>query len=72
MLAWINMIIRNGNPVALKELLDRLEGKVIERHELEAKIPVNLIFTPFPVREQPKLIEARDVVEGEGKLIETS
>jgi hypothetical protein len=63
------MVIKRGNGVALGELLNRLEGKVIERHELEAKLPVTLVFQP--VVKRPELpagevidVEAKEVTEG--------
>lgn len=35
-----------GNIVATKEMLDRLDGKVAERHRIEGELPIRLIFVP--------------------------
>jgi len=35
-----------GNMVATKEMLDRIDGRVVERHKLEAELPVKLLFVP--------------------------
>ncbi len=35
-----------GNVVAIKELLDRVDGKVAERHKIEGELPVKIIFVP--------------------------
>jgi hypothetical protein len=43
---WVDMVVKSGNMQALAEMLNRLEGKVVERHELEAKMPVTLVFQP--------------------------
>ena len=71
-IAWLKLA-KTGNSQALNELLNRLEGKVTERHEFEA-MPVTLVFQPVlapPVGgiAPPELIEA-NVIEGEAKVIE--
>jgi len=38
-----------GNIVATKEMLDRIDGKVAERHKLEADIPIQLNFMPAQI-----------------------
>lgn len=35
-----------GNMVATKEMLDRIDGKVAERHKIEGELPVRIIFVP--------------------------
>ena len=35
-----------GDMRAIEELLNRIDGKVIERHKLEAEIPITLLFQP--------------------------
>jgi len=40
------MVLKRGNVQAMDMLLDRLEGKVIERHELEGSLPITLVFQP--------------------------
>ena len=35
-----------GSVVAIKELLDRIDGKVAERHKLDAELPVKIVFVP--------------------------
>ncbi len=37
---------KRGNIVAMKELLDRIDGKVAETHKIEAEIPIRLVFRP--------------------------
>jgi len=51
-------LLKRGNVQAFQELLNRIDGRVSERHELEAKIPVTLIFQPAP-----------QVIEGEGRTL---
>ena len=31
---------------AIKELLDRIDGKVAERHRIEGELPIRLVFVP--------------------------
>jgi hypothetical protein len=35
-----------GDLEAIKEILNRIDGKVLDKHEIDANIPVTLIFTP--------------------------
>ncbi len=55
-----------GNIVAIKELLDRIDGKVAETHRIEGKIPIKLIFVPALVLLQPKEKQG-EIIEGEAK-----
>jgi hypothetical protein len=56
----------DGNHEAQKEILNRIDGKVVEKHEVEGHVPVTLIFKPafqpnvevMPLAE--KLPEGRD------------
>jgi len=41
---------------AIKELLDRIDGKVVERHRLEGELPIRLVFVP-----------AKALLEGQGE-----
>jgi hypothetical protein len=55
---------KQGNIVATKELLDRIDGKVAERHRIEGEMPVKLLFVPAqellnaPERAQHQDLEA--------------
>ena len=31
---------------AIKEILDRIDGKVAERHQVEGELPIKLVFIP--------------------------
>lgn len=56
---------RLGNIVATKEMLDRIDGKVAERHRIEGELPIRLIFVPA---EQILELEAKqplEITEGE-------
>lgn len=53
-----------GNIIATKEMLDRIDGKVAERHKIEGELPVKLLFVPaqevLEIKEEdpaPKLLE---------------
>ena len=35
-----------GNMIAAKEILDRIDGRVVERHKLEGELPITLQFVP--------------------------
>jgi hypothetical protein len=37
-----------GDLEAIREILNRVDGKVIEKHEIDGQIPVTLIFSPAP------------------------
>ena len=37
---------RRGFPPIIKELLDRVEGKVPDTHKLESDVPITIIFKP--------------------------
>ncbi len=47
-----------GNMIATKEMFDRIDGKVIERHILEGTLPVTLVFKPAG-----EVIEAESIQE---------
>ena len=51
-----------GDMRAIEELLNRIDGKVIERHKLEAEIPITLRFLPAAL-----LVD--QAIEGEYKEI---
>jgi hypothetical protein len=66
--AWLDSIKR-GNSQALQELLNRFEGKVIEKHEVENKQSITLVFQP--VTRAGVLDEVGgQVVEGKFKELE--
>ena len=55
---------------AIKELMDRIDGKVIERHKVDMEIPITLVFTPayaLDNMDSQRVIEghARELVEGD-------
>ena len=61
--AWIKEG-KAGNIQAIKELLDRVDGKVVERHQVEGELPIKLLFVPASqVLEKQK----GQIVEGEVK-----
>lgn len=37
---------RLGNMTATKEMLERIDGKVAERHTIEGELPIKLLFIP--------------------------
>ena len=41
-----SMAVDDRNTEAMKELINRIDGKVVEKHEVENKTPVTLVFTP--------------------------
>ena len=50
---------------AIKELLDRIDGKVVERHRLEGELPVKLVFIPAKTMLEGNAHEsAQDTQEG--------
>ena len=55
----------NGNLIATKEMLDRVDGKVVETHKIEGELPIKLIFVPA----QQLLNNKVEVIEGEVKEI---
>ena len=65
------MATKHKNIQAAQEIFNRIDGKVIERHEIEGQLPIMLVFTPAQGIEkgQPtskaKELPAVDVVEGE-------
>jgi hypothetical protein len=38
--------VKGNQPALTKELLDRIEGKVTEKHQIENKRPMTIIFEP--------------------------
>ena len=53
-----------GNVVATKEILDRVDGKVKEVHEIEGELPIKLIFVPAKV-----IGSSAEFIEGEATEI---
>jgi len=53
---------RLGNIVATKEMLDRIDGRVAERHKIEGELPVKLMFVPAQELLENKTVE---ILEGE-------
>jgi len=41
-----SMAVDDRNTEAMKELINRIDGKVVEKHEIENKTPVTLVFAP--------------------------
>ena len=52
---------RLGNMVAIKEIADRVDGKVTETHKVEGDFPVLIQFLPADV-----MFKESDIIEGEG------
>ncbi len=69
--AIIKAIIKEakmGNISAVKEIMDRIDGKVAEVHRIDSENPVTLVFTPALALNPaplPPLIEDPRVIEGE-------
>lgn len=61
---------------ALQEIFNRIDGKVVEKHEIEGKSSITLIFSPanpaamVAALEKPKELEEAGIVEGE--FVETT
>jgi len=58
---------QRGETQAIRELLDRLEGKVAEKHEIEGQLPIKLVFQPI-VRETKEL--EGQAIDGEYKVLD--
>ena len=68
--AIINSLIQMGKTRelgAIKELLDRIDGKVAETHRIEGELPIKLIFIPAGEMnalqgqpERPRLAQGQD------------
>jgi len=56
---------------ALQEIFNRIDGKVVEKHEIEGKSSITLLFTPaspaamLAAVEKPKALEESGIIEGE-------
>jgi hypothetical protein len=62
----INMAVVGRNIQAIQEIFNRIDGKVIERHELDTKLPITLLFQPMIARS----VESEAViVDSEAKQI---
>ena len=59
---------KTGNIQALQEIFNRIDGKVIERHELEGALPITLVFQPV-VRSGVLDVPLGDVIEGQAREI---
>ena len=55
----LDMVVKRHNVQAMQELLNRIDGKVAEKHELEGVLPVMLVFKPA----EPKQLPEADVVD---------
>lgn len=67
--AWLDAIKR-GNSQALQELLNRFEGRVVEKHEVENKQSITLVFQPAGQVTEIAPREPKEVVEGEYEVLE--
>lgn len=38
--------VKGNQPALTKELLDRIEGKVTNKHQIESELPVKILFVP--------------------------
>ena len=50
-----------GNIQAVKELLDRIDGKVVETHRIEGELPIKLVFGPAEGvlgQDKPSIVES--------------
>jgi hypothetical protein len=56
-----------GNLEAIKEIMNRVDGKVVERHEIENKTPVTLVFMPAQTTQVEYMPEANSQVEDQEK-----
>ena len=55
---------RLGNLAATKEMLDRIDGKVVDTHKIEGEVPITIQFVPA---EQILSVPAPTLQEGEDK-----
>ena len=54
---------------AQQEILNRIDGKVIEKHEIDGQgLPVMLVFRPA----EPKALPEANIIEGEAREIDDS
>lgn len=44
--ALLDLAVKRGNIQAIQEIMNRIDGKVIERHEVENKQSITLVFQP--------------------------
>jgi len=47
-----DMAVADRNTQAIQEIFNRIDGRVIERHEVEQRIPVTIVFKPAPEAQQ--------------------
>lgn len=52
---------------AIEELLNRIDGKVAERHKIEGEMPVQILFVPAA---QILTKEKGRIIEGESRMLE--
>ena len=50
---------RLGNIIATKELLDRIDGKVVETHKIEGEMPIKILFVPAQ-----QLLDEKEQIQG--------
>jgi nucleoside permease NupC len=56
-----------GNMVATKEMLDRIDGRVVETHKIEGELPIKLVFVPAA---QILGVEKKEeIIEGESREV---
>ncbi len=61
----VKMAMR-GDLAAIREVLDRIDGKVTEVHKIEGDLPITLILSPAPLRAE----DIPNVIEGQFKEVE--
>lgn len=65
---WLELIrdtllraaVKGNQPALIKELLDRIEGKVAEKHRIDAENPVTLVFMPAQQLIDEKTVEGNN------------
>ena len=57
-------LAKEGDYIAIVEVINRVDGKVIEKHELDARVPVSLIFAPAqPVEALPESKQHINIID---------
>ena len=68
--AIVNALVKlgkTGDMRAIEQLIDRIDGKVIETHKIEGEMPVTIMFVPAQ-----RLIESKPVPQIEDKREDTA
>ncbi len=66
--AIVNAIVKKameGNMEAIKIVMERIDGKVVETRRIEGQLPITVLFQPAQQPEPALMLNASNVIEGE-------